>query len=180
MEVNRLDKAELEYELLVRGYTPIPDVVVMRNLLKGLIKTGENNLETFVIQDPEREIAVCTNKLREVKAAIDSIRGDKFGDDYRTVSTKMNHLLGRIDRITSTDDKIARSRSLLFKTVLYLMQQMDSKTQNAPTTQDVVAGNYKVTPGTEKLRTSENCIRTRFPSFHSLLLCSSDPNFGCW
>ena len=151
MEVNRLDRAELEYELQVRGYTPIPDVGVMRNLLKGLIKTGENNLERFVIQDPEKEIAVCTTKLRELKASIDTIKGDKFGDDYRTASTKLNHLLGRIDRITSTDDKIARSRSLLFKTVLYLMKEMDSRAQNGPTTQDVVAGNYKVTPGTENL-----------------------------
>jgi len=151
MEVNRLDVDELEYELAVRGYTPIPDVVVMRNLLKGLIKTGENNLETFVIQDPEKEIAVCTNKLRELKGSIDSISGDKFGDDYRTASTKLNHLLGRIDRITSTDDKIAKSRSLLLKTVLYLMTEMDARTQKGPATKDVIAGNYQVTPGTEKL-----------------------------
>lgn len=149
MEVNRLDTDELEYELAVRGYTPIPDVNVMRNLLKGLIKTGENNLETFVIQDPEKEVAVCTKKLCELKRSVDSINGDRCGDDYRTASTKLNHLLGRIDRITSTDDRIARSRSLLLKTVLYLMTQMDTRTQTGPATHNIVANDYNITPGTK-------------------------------
>lgn len=148
MEVNRLSVDELEYELAVRGYTPIPDVNVMRNLLRGLIKTGENNLESFVIQDPEKEIAVCTTKLRELKNSVDSISGDRLGDEYRNASTKLNHLLGRIDRITSTDDKVAKSRSLLLKTVLYLMTEMDTRTQTVPMTHNMIAGNSNITPGT--------------------------------
>lgn len=148
MEVFRLDDEELEYELKIRGYSVIDDRNVMRNLLRGLIKTGENNLENYVIQNPENEISICTSKLRELKNFIDKINDNKYSDNYRTADTKLSHLLGRIDRITTTDPKLLKSRSILLKTILYLMREMETRTSVGAKSNALSIPQYNITPGT--------------------------------
>lgn len=147
MEVNKLDSEELEYELKIRGYSAISDEEVMRKLLRGLLKTGENNLENYIIQNPEKEIAICATKLRELKTHVDRISGNKMSDSYRKADTKLCHLLGRIDRITTNDEKLQKSRSLFLKTILYLMKEMEAKVQTSVEPRRMIGDEYNITPG---------------------------------
>lgn len=151
MEVTKLDTEELDYELRIRGYSSVPNEEVMRNLLRGLLKTGENNLENYVVQNPEKEIAVCTSKLRELKGYIDNINGNKLSESYRKADTKLSHLLGRIDRITTTDERLQKSRSVLLKTILYLMREMENNVQTSVEPRKMIGDQYNITPGTQRI-----------------------------
>lgn len=131
MEVNKLDIDELLYELKIRGFDGIQDISEMRTLLRGLLKSGDSS-ENFVIVDAKQEINTCVTKIRELKEIVDCVSGSKMDDSFRIADTKLYHLLGRIDRITTNDEKLLKSRSVLLKTILHLMQEMESKTHSFP------------------------------------------------
>lgn len=127
MEVNKLDREELQYELKIRGFEGIQDVDQMKILLRGLLKSGDNYFEHYVVLNAKTEIDTCVIKIRELQEFVDRISGSKMDDSYRTADTKLCHLLGRIDRITTDDEKLLKTRSLLLKTILHLMTKMESK-----------------------------------------------------
>lgn len=149
MEVNRLSEDELKYELTIRGYPLVADINIMRDLLRSSLRTNENHLETYVLLDAKDEIFICTAKLRELKETIDNMDGDQSSESFKTVDTKLNHLLARIERITTEDPSLKKQRSILLKTILHLMQESSSKTQNTivnPT--KISIEQYNITPGT--------------------------------
>ncbi len=147
MEVNRLDEEELDYELRIRGYSGIGTDDVKRTLLRGLFKMGENDLETFVLLDAEEEIEVCSKKIRELLNVIREVEGDRRSESYRIADTKLSHLLGRIDRITTKDPKLLKTRSVLLKTILHLMQDMEEKVRSFGSTNRENGDSYNITPG---------------------------------
>lgn len=148
MDVNRLSDDELKYELTIRGYPLVKDVNIMRDLLRGSLRTTENHLENFVLLDAKEEIFICTAKLRELKVNIDNLNGDHRSESFKTADTKLNHLLARIERITTQDPVLLKQRSILLKTILHLMQEASSKTQTNNNSNSINVEQYNITPGT--------------------------------
>lgn len=127
MEVNKLDEDELHYECQIRGICGIRDNDEMKSVLRGVLKVDAGH-EIFNFNlDSSEEIKECIKKIQELRSCIDSIDGDRFGETYRKADTKLSHLLGRIDRISTSDDNLRKKRSTLLKTILYLMREMESK-----------------------------------------------------
>lgn len=160
MDVNRLSNDELKYELTIRGYPLVTDINIMRDLLRGSLRTTENHLENYVLLDPKDEIFICTAKLRELKVDIDNLNEDQRSESFKTADTKLNHLLARIERITTQDPVLLKQRSILLKTILHLMQEATSKTQIIANSHKFNTESYNITPGI--LISYIYCFSTKF------------------
>jgi hypothetical protein len=103
MEVNRLTKDEVMYEIEVRGGTVNQDSgidslrVVLRELmqedhLKGILRDGRE-------LDIETELLVIESKLTLVRLAVDDIRKGGTDSSPRRIRTLLFHLSNRINNV---------------------------------------------------------------------------------
>lgn len=131
MDVSKLEKEELMYELKTRGITAIDDINEMRHVLKGLLKIEIEGKQMMVTNsnaeiDVKNEIRVCVKKLQFINGMIDKIEGDRFCEQFRVVDAKLCHLMNRVDNLVPKDDQDKKERSNLLKGILFLMRKMET------------------------------------------------------
>lgn len=111
LDVDRLVKDELEYELKIRGVSESGTVDSLKKCLRSLLsleKSGSSVHSSHSLE-PQSEITECTNKIKEVADAIAAFSGTAA--QSRKIETKISHLLGRIDRIPDQDKVVDEERS---------------------------------------------------------------------
>lgn len=129
MDVDRLSKDELEYEMKVRGVAPTGVVDKLRKSLRGLIileNSGKvvSGAESF---DVDEELTTCTDKLVEVKGLVDNVSGRSSNSQVKKIEAKFAHLFSRIDRITPVDTTQKSKKAEVLAVLLELVSDYNSK-----------------------------------------------------
>lgn len=108
MEVNRLSRDELEYELSVRGVenTSILTIQVMRQELVKKFKReeiGDLTDQSTTARDPSKELDICAAKFKEVRALGLEFSGKSTDGNFKKISTKLIHIINRLCRIETSE-----------------------------------------------------------------------------
>lgn len=104
MDTLRLSRDELEYELLVRGFsgTRTLTVHVMRQALAKKMKNEEiGALINIPINafDPSSEIDICLGKIVAIQEWVDNFTGTNASYEFLKICTKIQHVVSRLARI---------------------------------------------------------------------------------
>lgn len=137
MEVNRLLKDELLYELHIRGVSGNRDITVaeLRQNLRDILRTERNNRQSLILLDIEiifkDEMELCKVKLSEVEQAIENFDNENAENDYRRINTRLQHLIGRVNRITGSNDEEEEERLLLVAACQNLQKELSSNLERS-------------------------------------------------
>lgn len=101
MDVNRLLSDELSYELVIRDCSEGRTVEEKRNLLRAALRRDDSQEHelTTVRMDPKQECTICTIKLDELSGHIEDFDISNKENDYRRISTRLEHVRQRLHRI---------------------------------------------------------------------------------
>lgn len=130
LEVNRLEKDELSYELKYRGFTDNLTVKDMRKTLRGFIKLEKSQSELKYPEYPfsfTEDNDFISTKIDDIKALIEDFYDSDSSTSYLKISCKLAHVFGRAQRSKSTNDDEHKKRSKLLVDLLGLESKLKSK-----------------------------------------------------
>lgn len=130
LEVNRLEKDELIYELKFRGCTDNLTVKDMRKTLRGFIKLEKSKSDLKYPDYPfsfDEDHDSISTKLDDIKALIEDFNDSDSSTNYLKISSKLAHVFGRAKRSNSTTDDEHKQRSKMLVDLLGLESQLKSK-----------------------------------------------------
>lgn len=117
MEINRLRKDELLYELYIRklptGNTVADLRLKYREALRIEKDSGESLVKTDVVLDFDREMDICEKKIFEMDQALENFDDENAENEFKSISTKLRHVSARISRITGNNDLEEQKRIML-------------------------------------------------------------------
>lgn len=134
MEPTRLLKDELEYELRVRGVPNLHrwTILAMRKeLLKRLSAEDGGDLTNIpaIPLDLVTEVDTCTEKIVLLQGLIEEFSGASSSVGFLKISTKLQHLVSRLARISSDNADITASvgqlQSRLREAEAKIMEKVD-------------------------------------------------------
>ncbi|KAL1129721.1 hypothetical protein AAG570_012665 [Ranatra chinensis] len=129
LEVNRLTREELEYELECRGVTERKSVGDMRAMLRQFVKLEAQGKVMVTSpgthRNPATELDVCKNKMEELNKLLAAYSGEKSQE--RKIDTGLTHLLNRVERIATPDLEMGQVRSALLSGILRCWTDLESK-----------------------------------------------------
>lgn len=127
LDCNRLTKDELEYELSIRGFEDVGTVDNMRSCLRSVLRlerTGQSlKYPTYSLKCDE-EFEIVENKIKEILTLIETFDGDEQSSPYKKISTKIAHVVKRIDRTNPTEAEKIKIRSNLLSQSLTLLPKL--------------------------------------------------------
>lgn len=129
MDVNKLGKGELTYELAIRGIAP-GTVESMRTRLamaRRMEKSGDSFTYPKYPFTPGEDIAAVKQKLDELFPQITSFNESSSSPSFSRLLSKLHHTLNRIDHIPSEES----DRPDLLARVLTLLKDLHEKAEAA-------------------------------------------------
>lgn len=130
MDVSKLKKDELEYELTIRGIKDLKKVDIMRKRLGTLLSMefdGKLTPPQVTDFDCEKELSICREK-------IEIVRGESTWSDLFRVDSLLQHIMNRLNRISFSGDKKVfedqKSTLLVECTELYEENKSKIESQN--------------------------------------------------
>lgn len=133
MEVNRLKKDELKYELEIRGVSAADaSVDALRAQLRSMLKleASQNPLSSPEYNlDSVAELKILEGKLLELFKLVDSFEGTRENTRYVGIQSRLVHALKRTDRIpvASLGEEGTKTRSVYLAKFLELLDKLDAK-----------------------------------------------------
>lgn len=149
IEVNRLDREELIYELTWRGIA-IGTVEEMRSrlvLARQMERDGESLHYPPYPFTFQQDMSVLTKKLDDLVAVIDIFLDTSKSGSYLKLQTKLNHILGRLDNMSCTTADEFSLRGVIVAQVLTLIDQLHTKAAQAEGRTRVIPPNIGVLQG---------------------------------
>ena len=134
MEINRLDKDELIYELTWRGIA-LGTVDEMRGrlvLAKQMEKSGDSLHYPYYPFSFQEDVAIVTKKLDELVLAVEAFTESSKSGKFLKLQTKLSHVLGRIDNMSCKALEEGVVKSELVAQTLSLMDKLQNKAADAP------------------------------------------------
>lgn len=140
LNIGRLSKTELIYQLKIRGVTHDATVEIMRSTLRGLMKIEKSSsfiAPTYPFTFAEDRLAIEAG-LAEIEELLNDCGETWSSSEYAKITTKIAHYVIRTNRCNpgTNDEKNVRSK-LLVKLVT-LSSQLDATTRvrlvNSPDT----------------------------------------------
>lgn len=132
LNVGRLSKAELEYQLTIRGVTEESTVEIMRSTLRGLLKL-EKSSSFFMPKYPftfsQDKISIETG-LAEIKSLMDSFVSTPSSSEFAKVTTKITHYITRTNNSTPADENEKDLKSRLLVQLVSLSSQLEVKAKH--------------------------------------------------
>lgn len=111
MEVNRLRRDELQYELRVRGALEDGTVEELRTRLRPHIqveRTEGISTPSNLTLNPASEIEICSKKLDHIVEALDNFDKENGKNEHSKIMSRILHIGGRLQRITDNEVRDAR------------------------------------------------------------------------
>lgn len=113
IDVDRLVKEELDYELKVRGGEIPGTVEGMRKELRVLLKAEKDR--SFVLPKypftHEQDIEALRVLIENLRTAINNVEGDGTSGEVKKIWTRLAHACGRLDRCPAENDEERKTRS---------------------------------------------------------------------
>lgn len=143
VDVNRLSKDELAYELTWRGIA-VGTVDEMRGrlvLARQMEKTGESlHYPTYPFTFSQDTQSV-TNKLDNLCPLVDGFSGNSKDSEFLKLQSKLNHALNRIDNMNPVTNEEGDIRGVLLAEALSLIDRLNHRAtdlnQSLPTQRPV-------------------------------------------
>lgn len=121
LEINRLERDELLYELRYRGITDRETVKDMRTCLRGILKIESSSTK---LTYPKYSVpfiedyGAVQNKIKELRDLINEFSDSTSSPLFLKISTKLIHSFKRAKRaVTTTDDENSKISRLLVELV---------------------------------------------------------------
>lgn len=130
IDVNRLDKDELGYELTIRGVCDVNTVVEMRKCLRGYIRLERCGIETKYPPYPYKfgeDSTVLTSSIGILHQDISDFAGDNKSSSFRKLSTRLLHLFKRAERSLAVSDEEQVVRSGFLAQLIGLHSELKSR-----------------------------------------------------
>lgn len=130
IDIQRLNKQELIYELKIRGFVDVGNVEQMRDCLRNLIrlKNTENSLtypECELVFDDEYKI--IDGKIKEIFELVEELDTGRKSGPALKVETKIAHILKRCDRLKTVGDDHLKQKSVLLTRIMTAISKYESK-----------------------------------------------------
>lgn len=129
MEVNRLDKDELIYELSFRGITDKKTVDEMRTSLRHLLKLEQAGSLAYA-KYPftfAQDKACLDEQLTQITALIQNFADLENSSNFRKIKSKLLHCFKRAERMIPTSDEEKKVKSQLLLGFVTLDSEVRSK-----------------------------------------------------
>lgn len=134
IEVNRLEKDELSYELAVRGVTDKTTVKEMRTCLRAFLKLERHGSPITYPKYPyafEDDKAYLDLKLTELIGLVAGCHETEQSPMYLKISSKLAHAFFRAQRSIAKDDEQHRVRSTFLVEFINLQSKLKSHSRKA-------------------------------------------------
>lgn len=125
MDVDRLSRDELLWEVTARGIKTDPDITVgdLRKKLRHLLRlgqTGANLSRTLTNDECDNEFGTCETKIQEIQ---EMFRTEANVGTLKKIATKIWHISNRLNLITA--DEHQNRRLQLLEQILRLQEELD-------------------------------------------------------
>lgn len=128
LDVDRLNKEELIWELKVRGIAESDNVDALRKSLRSALALEKNSShihrESFNA-DAVEELTICEAKIKEIESSITGFSG--LIGQCKKIETKIAHSHSRLEWINSDDTTLMRRRAALLRTLMEITATYQSK-----------------------------------------------------
>lgn len=129
LEINRLERPELVYELAVRGFSEDTTVAKMRTKLRACLKLEKSSeikypKHPFTFQD---DCGALTDKFSELEALVADFSDCETSGAYLKITSKLVHAFGRADRSVATTEAEQTQRTSFLVDFLGLQSELKSK-----------------------------------------------------
>lgn len=130
LDIQRLNKNELTYELKIRGFIDVGNVDQMRDCLRNLMRLEktENSLTypdyEFVFDD---EVVVIESKIKDISELVEELDTGRKSGPALKIETKFAHILRRSDRLKAVGDNQIKQKSTLLTRIMELMSKYERK-----------------------------------------------------
>lgn len=185
VEINRLTKDELEYELKVHGVTETTDVQTMRSTLRQVLKLSKSSSSyvlpkyPFTFKDDTDAIKI---KLQEINTSLSTFAGSRESPDFKKLNTRLAFVFSRINRSQASTAEEAQAKSALLVKVIEASAALTAKVKLAnrtstllePSTMDLTTGSVD-NPVTSSDSSSEEELVTSSPAALRGATASSSP-----
>ncbi|KAK4881818.1 hypothetical protein RN001_005137 [Aquatica leii] len=127
LDVDRLLRDELEYELQIRRIDYSGNVEKLRKTLRSALALEKSgNVFSQIIQlDAKTEITICEQKLKELKDIFFTTESSTW--PIKKIQCKLAHIFGRVDRISSSEESLLSKRSELVNLIMEFISEFSSK-----------------------------------------------------
>lgn len=129
-DCNRLNKDELAYELKIRGFDEVGNVEEMRSCLRNVMKLERSNQSltypayNLVFDD---EIKIVEGKIVEIFDLIENFNDGIESGAYKKITSKIAHIVKRIDRTNPTEPEKHKIRSRVLSQALTMMPKLKNR-----------------------------------------------------
>ena len=129
MEVNRLDRDELAYELIIRGIDASDETTVadMRKSLRHLNKLEKSGTPLAYPKYPlkfDKDSTEVAKKISEVETLLKDFNDSSESTVFMKISTKLWHAYGRAQRSTPEGDDNIKKKSQMVVKILSLYSSL--------------------------------------------------------
>lgn len=140
LDVDRLVKAELQYELSIRGVTVEDNVATLRKALRKAVKSEAASsilsyISPFSFEDDYKAI---NNSIENLQTLLENC---SFGKRVQAVETKIVHIVGRIKNSQPGNDCQIKSREELLSTMDEVIEnyEMELKRFSGPSEESMTS-----------------------------------------
>lgn len=129
MDISNLSCDELTYELWIRGMTLNSTLIEKRKILKLLIRQEEDlKLPPGKVfkQNFSQELSVCSEKLNQVDAEIQTINSMNMHMKFKQILTRLCHVENRLRRLGVQGQNSNRDLCLLKQLCLVLLEMIEN------------------------------------------------------
>ncbi|KAG5883462.1 hypothetical protein JTB14_030884 [Gonioctena quinquepunctata] len=131
VEVNRLEKEELSYELDIRGITGLTTVDSMRKSIRNLLKLEKAGTSLTFLSYPftfDKNSVYIERKISEIEILITDFSDSETSSSFSNIYSKLLHVFERTARSVPTKDEEHSKRSTFLIKLLELKSNLSSKT----------------------------------------------------
>lgn len=130
LDVHRLVKEELSYELAVRGLPTDKTVEEMRRILRGFMRLEQSDTTVKWPSHPfdfAEDYAYLQDKLGEISDLVNQFKDFDSSSEFQKICAKLLHAFKRADRMVASDDSEVGKRSKLLVDLLNLRSGLASR-----------------------------------------------------
>lgn len=130
IDIQRLNKQELTYELKIRGLVDVGSVDQMRDCLRNLMRL-ENTDNSLTYPEYEcifeEDAKVLDAKAKEINDLVDDLDSGRKSGPALKIETKIAHTLKRCDRLRAVEDTQVKQKSALIARIMQLISKYEKK-----------------------------------------------------
>ncbi|KAJ8949451.1 hypothetical protein NQ318_007552 [Aromia moschata] len=141
LDVNRLSKEELSYELRVRGLGEGDDLTVvdMRAVLRNALHLEKTSLAMKYPSYPYKfaaDSAALTANLATINTLVDEFTGMLNDSKYKGIMSKIAHALGRVNRSSPSNEEEKESKVQFRLKLLLAVEKLQGKVRKDKKTRE--------------------------------------------